>query len=59
MLYSIPLKQVLETLNNPNTYEELTTERYIAEKIFGMHGAYVYYYLSLPATVRQIRCSKC
>ncbi len=47
-LYSISLKQVLETLNHPDTHEGLTTGRYTAEKTFGKHRVYVYYYRTLP-----------
>jgi hypothetical protein len=42
-LYCIPLKQVLETLNHPDTHEGLTTGRYMAEKIFGAHRVHIYY----------------
>ncbi len=48
MLYSIPLHQVLTTLNSPDTHEGLTTGRYSAEKAFGKHRVYVYYYRTLP-----------
>ncbi|MGZ6302416.1 MAG: hypothetical protein ACXWPG_09740 [Ktedonobacteraceae bacterium] len=48
MLYSIPLRQVLATLNHPDTHEGLTTGRYTAEKTFGKHRVYVYYYRTLP-----------
>ena len=47
-LYSIPLNQVLTTLNEPDTHEGLTTGRYTAEKTFGKHRVYVYYYRTLP-----------
>jgi hypothetical protein len=47
-LYSIPLNQVLTTLNEPDTHKGLTTERYTAEKTFGTHRVYVYYYRTLP-----------
>jgi len=47
-LFSISLKQVLETLNHPDTREGLTTGRYTAEKTFGTHQVYVYYYRTLP-----------
>ncbi len=47
-LYSISHKQVLETLNHPDTHEGLTTGRYTAEKTFGKHRVYVYYYRTLP-----------
>ena len=47
-LYSITLKQVLQTLNHPDTHEGLTTGRYTAEKTFGRHRVYVYYYRTLP-----------
>jgi hypothetical protein len=46
--YSIPLKQVLQTLNIPDTHEGLTTGRFIAEKAFGKHRVYVYYFRTLP-----------
>jgi len=48
VLYSIPLHQVLTTLNSPDTHEGLTTGRYSAEKAFGKHRVYVYYYRTLP-----------
>jgi len=48
ILYSIPLKQVLETLNHPDIHEGLTTGHYTAEKTFGKHRVYVYYYKTLP-----------
>jgi hypothetical protein len=47
-LYSIPRKQVLATLNHPDTREGLTTGRYTAEKTLGTHRVYVYYYRTLP-----------
>jgi hypothetical protein len=48
VLYSIPQDLVLTTLNNPDTHEGLTTGRYTAEKTFGKHRVYVYYYRTLP-----------
>jgi hypothetical protein len=48
VLYSIPLMQVLKTLNTPDTHEGLTTGRFTAEKAFGTHRVYVYYYRTLP-----------
>ena len=48
VLYSISLNRVLTTLNAPDTHEGLTTGRYTAEKAFGMHRVYVYYYRTLP-----------
>lgn len=48
VLYSIPLDQVLTTLNTPDTLEGLTTGRYTAEKTFAKHLVYVYYYRKLP-----------
>ena len=48
VLYGIPLDQVFKTLNNPDTHEGLTTGRYTAEKAFGTHRVYVYYYRTLP-----------
>ena len=48
VLYSIPLIQVLTTLNTPDIHEGLTTGRYTAEKAFGKHRVYVYYYRTLP-----------
>ncbi len=38
---------MLETLNYPDTHEGLTTGRYTAEKTFGKHRVYVYYYHTL------------
>jgi hypothetical protein len=49
VLYSIPLDQVLTTLNTPDTREGLTTGRYTAEKAFSKHQVYVYYYRILSA----------
>ncbi len=40
--------QVLTALNAPDTHEGLTTGRYTAEKAFGKHRVYVYYYRTLP-----------
>ena len=48
VLYSIPLDQVLTTLNQPDTHEGLTTGRYTAEKTLAKHRVYVYYYRTLP-----------
>ena len=48
VFYSIPLKQVLETLNHPDTHKGLMTGRYTTEKSFGTHRVYVYYYRTLP-----------
>jgi hypothetical protein len=48
VLYSISLDQVLTTLNTPDTHEGLTTGHYTAEKAFGKHRVYVYYYRTLP-----------
>jgi hypothetical protein len=48
VLYSIPLDQVLTTLNTPDTHEGLTTGRYTAEKTFAKQRVYVYYYRMLP-----------
>jgi hypothetical protein len=46
--YTIPLSEVLLTLNEPELTEGLANERYTAEKTIGKRRIYLYYYQTLP-----------
>ena len=46
--YTIPLSEVLLTLNEPELHEGLVNERYTAEKTIGKRRIYLYYYQTLP-----------
>ena len=46
--YTIPLSEVLLTLNEPELTEVLVNDRYTAEKTIGKRRIYLYYYQTLP-----------
>jgi hypothetical protein len=50
--YTIPLSEVLLTLNEPELHEGLSNERYTAEKTIGKRRIYLYYYQTLPVQTR-------
>jgi hypothetical protein len=51
--YNISLSEVILTLNEPETHEGLSNDRYTAEKTIGKRRIYIYYYQTLPLQAQQ------
>ena len=52
-LYDVSLDEILQTLNNPETHEGVSSDRYTVEKTKGKRRVYLYYYLTLPLHAKQ------
>ncbi|MGH7203191.1 MAG: hypothetical protein ACREHC_01970 [Candidatus Levyibacteriota bacterium] len=51
--YHVSLDEILLTLNEPDTHEGVSEDRYTSEKQFANRRVYIYYYLTLPLQGKQ------